>query len=211
MTPLRTSLLSALALAITSQVAVAQPATTTPQPGSETQPARGPYGKELSNINGLPVKVGEHNEYYYDHKRFNIATNPVGLVMGFYGLSASAAVNQHLAIRADVSYIAPPDDDDRMFEVSLGAPLYLRHMYQGFFVEPGIALRKTWDDGDYDYGYDDEESTYGPQVLVGWSWLWDSGFNVSAAFGAGRVFDGARRPAAQPHFKVALRGSGNFY
>ena len=28
--------------------------------------------------------------------------------------------------------------------------------------------------------------TVGPQVLAGWHWTWDSGFNVAIAVGAGR-------------------------
>ncbi len=58
-------------------------------------------GAKLSHINDLPVKVGEHSDYYYDYKKFNISTNPVGLLLGFVGISASVALSSHIALRGE--------------------------------------------------------------------------------------------------------------
>ena len=63
--------LAAITFPLTSNTAYAD----TPETSSEVQ------GKRFSHINGMPIKVGEHNEYYYDHKRFNISANPIGPIL----------------------------------------------------------------------------------------------------------------------------------
>jgi hypothetical protein len=52
-------------------------------------------------------------------------------------------------------------------------------MYSGLFLEPGIISRTTSSGGS-------DSTTFGPQVLLGYHWYWDSGFNAALAFGAGR-------------------------
>jgi hypothetical protein len=132
-------------------------------------------------MNGQLVPVGEHNEYLEDYRRTNVSTNPVGLLIGFYGVSVSHGLTQNVAIRGDLNYMNPIDTDDEIFEAGVGAPLYLRRTYQGPFVEPGFILRTS-------KGCEECETstTFGPQVLVGWHRSWDSGFNIAAAVGAGR-------------------------
>ena len=46
-------------------------------------------------------------------------------------------------------------------------------MYSGVFLEPGLVRREA-------------DNVMGPQVLLGYTWFWDSGMSVSLAAGAGR-------------------------
>jgi hypothetical protein len=138
------------------------------------------------------VPVGERNSYLHRFRRFNISSNPIGWIAGFYGLSASYALNNHVAIRGDVNIYNIIDSDEKGNEIGVGVPLYLRRTYQGAFLEPGFIAR-TWDDGYCDeyYSSDDCDSdvTFGPQMLFGWHWTWESGFNLAMAAGLGRNLD----------------------
>lgn len=149
---------------------------------------------DVSQLNGAPVKVGEHHEYRYSYKRTNISANPIGAMFGIYSVSLSRALNHRFALRGDFT-LADLGDVSGM-ELGVSLPIYFKKMYSGFFLEPGIVLRST--ENDYDDGVD---SIAGPQVLVGWHWSWDSGLNVSAAVGAGRNFkkDGDYRVGAFPN------------
>ncbi len=173
----RTTFLTALLLTAATGIASAQPSQTTPAAPDPNPAPTGP----LSHINGTPVKVGEHREYYYGYKPVNISANPLGWIIGIYGVSGSYALNNRVAIRGDVTVYSPVDDDDEGFELNVSAPIYFRHMYSGFFLEPGIMLREYKNSPE-----DDGETTFGPMVLAGWHHTWDSGLNVSYAFGLGR-------------------------
>jgi len=65
------------------------------------------------------------------------------------------------------------------YELGLGVPIYLRRTYSGPFLEPGVIVRQI------SYSHD-SSTVYGPQVLIGWQWMFDSGLNVAVAVGAGR-------------------------
>lgn len=199
---IRTALFSAIAVLATATAALAQPGLTpvTPPPpapppqdapppppppaqpppiqASQPPPAGGD-GSDLSHIRGTPIPVGDHNQYYYRFRRTNIASNPVGWMFGFYGLSASVGITEHIAIRGDVNYYNIIDSDAEGFEVGFGVPIYFRRTYSGLFLEPGAIIRSFNDD------YDEDE-VVGPQILVGWHWMWDSGLNFAIAFGGGR-------------------------
>jgi len=178
MTKFKTTLIAFASVLTASTAALAQDAA----PGATSEPARG----KVSEINGTPIPVGSHNEYYYDIKRTNISTNPVGWVLGSYGLSASYAFTDNLAVRGDVNYYAPPGEELTGFEFGAGLPVYFRRAYQGPFLEPGVIVR-SFDDNE-DGASADSVTTFGPQVLAGWAWMWDSGLNISVAVGAGRNF-----------------------
>ncbi len=158
--------------------------TVSAQPSTADAPTAQTHGwNDVSHINGQLVPVGESNSYVKEFRRTNVSTNPIGLITGFYGLSASYAINNHVAIRGDVNYYRPIETDMTGFELGIGAPIYLRRTYQGAFIEPGLIVRRTQSEGAYESG---ASTTVGPQVLFGWHWTWDSGLNVAAAFGAGR-------------------------
>jgi hypothetical protein len=126
-----------------------------------------------------------------------VSTNPIGFILGSYGVSVSYGINQNVAIRGDLNYFSPPGENDLGItgvEIGVGAPIYFKRTYQGLFLEPGIISRTFTqsDCTDYDANFacssrsDSTNTTFGPQVLVGWHWTWDSGLNFALAAGAGR-------------------------
>jgi len=186
-------------VAAAGTAALAQPgAEPAPQPAPVAQPApQNTDWNAVSHINGQLVPVGEKNDYYYDFKRTIISADPVGWIVGMYGISGSYAITDHVALRGELDYYADPDHTDNHFtEVDVSAPIYFKRTYQGAFLEPGLVVR-TFNRTDHDVVYDanggsrgvDTErsvSQIGPQVLVGWHWTWESGLNVAAAVGVGR-------------------------
>lgn len=147
---------------------------------------------DVSHINGQLVKVGESNDYHKRFKRTNISTNPIGWVLGSYGVSASYGINDHVAIRGDVNYLSNfLDEGTTGVEVGVGAPIYFRRTYQGAFLEPGFISRRfeyqeeCWDCAS-SAAVTHTATTFGPQMLVGWHWTWDSGLNIAVAGGVGR-------------------------
>jgi hypothetical protein len=140
--------------------------------------------ESISTIHGQLVPVGDRNKYEYDQHSWNFSLNPVGLTMGWYSASLSYKIHPNLVLRGDAELIAPVDTETLGFEVGVGAPIFLRRAYDGPFVEPGFALRKVdWTDED---GHERHTEQYGPQVLLGYSWTWDSRLTASIALGGGR-------------------------
>lgn len=163
----------------------AGPATTAAPTAPATGAPQNEDWQDLSHINGQLVKVGEKNEYRKSYKRTIISTNPLGWVLGSYGVSVSYGLNQNIAIRGDVNYISNyVDEDTTGAELGVGLPIYFRRTYQGLFLEPGFISRR------FTTASEDTVNTAGPQVLVGWHWTWDSGLNFALAAGMGRNWSG---------------------
>lgn len=141
---------------------------------------------EVSHINGQVVPVGQRGDYLWKNKKTNIASNPIGWMVGFYGLSISHAISGNVAIRGDVNLIDIRDSDTRGYEVGASVPIYFRRVYSGPFLEPGIIVRNFEDSNDFcdfDCGSSSNPASIGPSVVFGWHWNFDSGLNVAAAFG----------------------------
>jgi len=170
----------------------------TQAPGALEEPPAAPAARngapqnepwsEVSHINGTLVKVGEKSDYILRYRKTNISTNPIGWMFGFYGLSVSHAVSQHVAIRGDANIIS--FDHSEGYEVGASLPIYFRRVYSGPFIEPGFIMRGERNNYSCDASYGscgNEMSTQaGPEMLFGWHWTFDSGLNVAAAFGAAR-------------------------
>lgn len=144
---------------------------------------------EVSHINGTLVKVGEKSDYVLRYRKTNISTNPIGWMFGFYGISASHAVSQNVAIRGDANIFN--FDNEEGYEIGASLPIYFRRVYSGPFIEPGFIMRGEKNNYYCDsYSAGDcgsEMSTMaGPSMVFGWHWTFDSGLNVAAAFGAAR-------------------------
>ncbi|MBA3819771.1 MAG: hypothetical protein H0X17_12820 [Deltaproteobacteria bacterium] len=140
----------------------------------------------VSHINGHPVKVGERGDFLVKWKQTNIATNPIGWMFGFYGVSVSHAVHKNVAIRGDANIFAL--DGESGYEIGASLPIYFKRVYQGPFIEPGIVVRDLDDDESCDWDGNNcmDTKTVGPEMLFGWHWTFDSGLNVAMAFGAVR-------------------------
>ena len=102
---------------------------------------------DVSHINGQLVPVGERNAYLVAAPwKVVIATNPIGWLVGFYGISASVALSDHVALRGNAEYF------DYEFlghttghELALSAPIYLLRTFSGPFIEPGVVYQETLD------------------------------------------------------------------
>lgn len=155
-------------------VIIVEPGAPLPGPPPATAAPQNEPWHNVSHVNGMPVPVGQRNDYLYTFRRTNISANPVAWMFEVYGLSAAVAVSNNVAIRGDITYYGWGDGAT---EVSVGVPIYFRRTYQGPFLEPGVMSRR----------YDNGDET-GPQVLLGWHWMYESGLNLAVAFGAGRDF-----------------------
>ena len=163
------------------QQPMVQPAPAVYAPPVPPAPYNEPW-ENVSHINGQLVKVGERGDYLLKYKKTNIATNPIGWMFGIYGLSVSHAMSDNVAIRGDANIIEIQGDSG--YEVGISAPIYFRRVYSGPFIEPGIIAR-GFSNSCGDCGSSDD-SMVGPEILFGWHWTFDSGFNVAFAFGAAR-------------------------
>lgn len=163
----------------------------------------------VSHINGMPVKVGERGDYLYRFRKNNIMVNPFGLFFGLYDISASHAVSQNLAVSAAIT------GTDEFFQFSATLPLYFRRTFSGPFLEPGLLIRSEKNYYDcYDCSYSGGSSSTmsttwtGPQLMLGWQWTFDSGLNLSAAFGLAKKLDNSSdqyssdEPEANGYFRV---------
>lgn len=158
----------------------AQPATViiidpgAPMPGAvpaSPAPQNEPW-HNVSHVNGTPVPVGTRNDYLYTFRRTNLSVNPLAWMFEIYGVSATVALSDHLAVHGDITIYG---FEDGATELSVGVPIYFRRTFQGPFLEPGVLTRR----------YETGDET-GPHVLLGWHWMYESGLNLAIAFGAGR-------------------------
>jgi hypothetical protein len=138
---------------------------------------------DVNHINGTLVPVGDKHAYLSQIKHTNISSNPVGWITGVYGLSASYAVSDNFVLKGDANLFNNFFGTDG-YEVNATAMLYLRRAYEGPFVEAGLMQRSTHDHHGDDSTMDLTET--GPEVLVGYHYMFDSGFNMSMALGAAR-------------------------
>lgn len=167
-----------------------QPAPMAPAPiaAAPVAPQNEPW-ENVSHINGQLVEVGERTKYLKKTFKTNLATNPIGWLAGFYGVSLSHAVHTNVAIRGDANVFNDLFGEGTSgTELGASMPLYFKRVYSGPFLEPGLVVRTTRSNPDYcdSYHGSDCASTdtmFGPQVLFGWHWMFDSGLNVAAAFG----------------------------
>lgn len=182
---LKTLLVAALALPVLASSVYAQPSTA-PTGNPPNNPPPGTKEKEnVSTMNGQLVPVGDRNKYVYNVKKYNVSTNPLMWVFGSYSVGISYTLNDKIAVRGDIGMWAPVEDSasgDSGVEIGVAAPIYFRKMYSGLFVEPGIISRTIVSSS----ATNETNTIFGPQFLVGWHWIWDSGLNMSIAFGAGR-------------------------
>jgi len=176
-----------IACICTPAVMLAQANVTTPNvnaPGTPTE-VQPQNDEPVSTLKGQLVRVGDANKYKYSYKKMNVSTNPFGWLVGSYGVAASYALNANVAVTLDFKlrqdYLSVDGTDG--FNVQLSAPLYFRKAFDDFYIEPGFSFIKL------DVGEEDL-NLYGPSVLVGKHWMFDSGLNISAAIGIGRNFSG---------------------
>jgi hypothetical protein len=146
----------------------------------------------VSHINGTVVPVGDRNAYLYNFKKNNIQTDPLAWMFGYYQVAASHALTQNIALSVELSGWSTNQGSTSGFEVAASLPIYFKRTFSGPFLEPGLVVHSDNNSYDncFDCSYDTTSSMShvwaGPEVLFGWSWMFDSGLNMSAAFGAAK-------------------------
>jgi hypothetical protein len=174
-----------------SGYAVVPPSVTMPlaAPSPDEVPAPPPPQNEpwsnVSHINGVPVPVGERNRYLYKYKHTNLQVNPFGLVIGFYDVAASRALTPNLALSVELSMVHFNGDDAGQVAASL--PIYFKRTFNGPYLEPGLVIRNE-SFGCGDCGYSSSTAVQ-LEMMFGWSWMFDSGLNLSAALGLTRTLN----------------------
>ncbi len=162
----------------------------------EANPGEPPREK-ISTLNNQLVKVGDQNQYLYEYRPWNISTNPIGWILGSYGLSVSYAFHPNFAVRGDVNYVEDiSDTDSKGMELALTVPIYFRKMYSDYYLEPGFTYKKLEIENE-------DAKVYGPAVLFGHHWYWDSGLNISAALGFGRNWSNVKETQVEAIDKIA--------
>ncbi|MBU4483991.1 DUF3575 domain-containing protein [bacterium] len=139
--------------------------------------------KEYSNIEGQLVPVGEKNKYKYDYPKWNIYTNPFSWFWGQMGVGVSHAIHQNVTINGGASFIygywGEPNVYGGVFDLSLTA--WFQKVFSGFYLEPGATIGFATQGGTSDVS----GTLGGPQLIAGWGWIWDSGFNINLGGGLG--------------------------
>lgn len=168
---------------------------------------------DVSHINGTVVPVGEHNNYLNTYKKVNLSGDPIAMMFGYFQFAGSYAVSQNVALQLQLSAWSMSHGNDAGTEFALSAPIFLKRVYSGPFIEPGIVVHN---DNNYD-SYDCYDCTYsspttmtrtwvGPEMLVGYSWLFDSGLNMTAAVGASKkLSDNTGSSSDDPDFAGYFR------
>ncbi len=135
-----------------------------------------------STIGDQLVPVGEHNKYAYAYKKHLIATNPLAWFIGTFSVGYSYAFSDYIALRGDASFLHLRDTDLYGFEIGASAPIFFKKMNDGFYLEPGVFILHV------DVGDAGSASGGGVHLLLGWSWIWDSGFNFNLGGGLGNAW-----------------------
>ena len=186
-------------------------AASTPIVAPVAAPPQNEAWSNISHINGMPVKVGEKQDYLYKPKKFNLSANPFGLFFGYYDVAGAMALGQNLAASVSISHWSLADGHESGTQISATLPLYFRKTFSGPFLEGGIIIRTS---DDNNYGASDcidcmysttssSDSWAGPQMMFGWHWTFDSGLNTSFAFGlAKRMAGDDNETTGNAYFRV---------
>jgi len=133
-------------------------------------------GEVHSKIDGQLVPVGEKNKYEYSYKKHLVSTNPLSYFFGSFGVSYSYAFHKYAAARLDAGFIHIWDTELYGAEFCAAVPIFFKKMNDGFYIEPGVYVSAM--------SYESDSAVAGgPQMLLGWSWIWDSGFNINLGLG----------------------------
>ncbi len=184
------------------QAAAAAPQQLSPPGAQETPPAPAPAvdaaphneaWNNVSHINGSIVPVGERNAYLYTFKKNNLQTNPLAWMFGYYQIAAQHALSQNIALSVELSGWSTNHGNASGYSVSATLPIFFRRAFSGPFLEPGLVIHNDSNDNSCYCTYDSTSSPSssghtwaGPEVMFGWAWMFDSGLNISAAFGAAK-------------------------
>jgi hypothetical protein len=180
--------------------APASVATAIAPPGAAEMPPAPPAAPQnenwnnVSHINGSIVPVGERNQYLYAYKKNNLQSNPIAWMFGYYQIAGSHALSENIAASLEISGWSTDHGNESGYQVAPTLQVYFKRTFSGPFLEGGLVIHHDDNNG---YAYDCYDCTssstssdwVGPEVMFGWAWMFDSGLNMSAAFGAAKRMD----------------------
>jgi hypothetical protein len=172
-----------------------------PPPPIDAVPAPPPPQNEawdnVSHINGVPVPVGERNRYLYDFKKTNLQVNPIGPFFGYYEAAVSHALSSNIALSVEVALMNEDNSNETALQVAASLPIYFKRTFDGPFLEPGLVVRnESVNNDDYcdDCAQPGSSTFVQVEMMVGWTWMFDSGLNMSAAIGVAKRVGNTNNP-----------------
>jgi hypothetical protein len=120
----------------------------------------------------------------------NVTFNPLGLLVGGMGMMYNGAVANFMSIDIGIVYVAPMLIPAHVIGGELRFTFWTRRPHDGFFIGPFLQASRTFPadslltDSDGYLGV----TAIAPGALIGYRWLWDSGFNVGLGAGFGWAF-----------------------
>ncbi|MEO8554668.1 MAG: hypothetical protein ABI678_32045 [Kofleriaceae bacterium] len=186
-------------MAVATPIAPPGAAEMPPTPAAPVAPQNEAWSN-VSHIDGSIVPVGERNAYLYAFKKNNLQSNPLAWMFGYYQVAGSHALSQNIAASLEISGWSTNNGNESGYSIAPSLQLYFKRTFSGPFLEGGLVIHHDSNtDSYYDYAgcYDCTASStsrdwMGPEVMFGWAWMFDSGLNVSAAFGAAKPMSDSR-------------------
>ncbi|MEO6773522.1 MAG: hypothetical protein ABI467_10945 [Kofleriaceae bacterium] len=182
---------------IPTTAAPASVTTSIAPPGAAEMPPAPPAAPQneawsnVSHINGSIVPVGERNQYLYAFKKNNLQSNPIAWMFGFYQIAGSHALSQNIAASLELSAWSYDHGNSAGYQIAPTLQVYFKRTFSGPFLEGGLVIHHDNTSNDiyydcYDCANTSSQDWVGPEVMFGWAWMFDSGLNISAAFGASK-------------------------
>ncbi len=147
------------------------------------------YGDQEYNTiktDGQLIPVGEKNRYRNTYNTWNIWANPFGWFFGNISVGASYAFHQNVKVNIEPYFIYAYYAKPKIVGggATLSSSIFFNKMYDGFYLEPGARILYLSQDKTVGGGTISGIAG-GPQLIGGWGWIWDSGFNINAGLGLG--------------------------
>jgi len=147
------------------------------------------FGDEEYNTlptNKPVIPVGERNRYRNAYQTWNVWTNPFGYFWGNFNLGISYAFHQNVKVNLEPQFIYFFLADPKVVGggATLSTSIYFKKVYDGFYLEPGARILYLSQERKFG-GSKADGLVGGPQLIAGWSWIWDSGLNFNVGLGVG--------------------------
>ena len=142
----------------------------------------------------------------------NVTFNPLGVLVGGLGVMYNGAVTNFMTIDIGLIYVAPLLYPANVIGGELRFTFWTRRPHDGFFIGPFFQVSRTFPTDSLITDSDGYLGATGiaPGALLGYRWLWDSGFNVGlgAGFGWGFAVEQEDCPSG---YSCTVTGEGALY
>jgi hypothetical protein len=133
------------------------------------------------------IPVGERHRYRNTYKTWNVWTNPFGYFFGSFNAGVSYAFHQNFKANIEPQFIYFFNARPKAVVgggATASVSIFFKKVYDGFYLEPGARI--LYLSQEREFGDSTAQGLVGgPQLIAGWGWVWDAGFNVNLGFGMG--------------------------